>query len=127
MELSKRTFTILITATLLLLFYVHEQVTIFQVSYSIERKEREIARLSEDYKTAKFYLTRLRSPHVLSQRIKELSLNLAVPKDRQVIRVLKPKAVPVQIQVEESWPPAPFRFLSLLHFVKEAQAKTSKG
>ncbi len=124
MELSKRTFTLLILGTLFLLLYVHEQTSIFQVSYSIERKEREVARLSEDYKTAKFYLARLRSPHILSQRMKELSFTLTIPKDQEMVKILKPKSLPVQREV--TWP-APFQFLSLLHFVKEAQAKTSKG
>ena len=121
---SKRTFAFLILGTLALLLYVHEQVAIIQVSYSIEKKEREVARLSEDYKTARFKVARLRSPHVLNERMKKLSLDLTAPTDQKVLRVLKRKAVPVETEVR--WP-APFQFLSLFHFVKEAQAKTSKG
>ncbi|MBI4394991.1 MAG: hypothetical protein HY583_02225 [Candidatus Omnitrophica bacterium] len=124
MGFSKCTYTFLIFGTLALLLYVHEQTAIFQVSYSIEKKEREIARLSEQYKTCKFKVARLRSPHVLSERMKKLSLNLTTPKDQKIIRVLKMKTLPLEPQVR--WP-APLQFLSLIHFVKEAQAKTSKG
>ena len=124
MNLSRRTFILMGFVTLLLLFYVHEQVSIFQVSYAIEKKEREGARLSEAYKQEKFDLARLRSPHVLSQRIKKLSLALSLPEEQEVVRILRSKAPAVDQKTMWS---APFQFLSLLHFVKEAQAKTSKG
>ena len=121
MELSRRLFCNLILGTLLLLLYVHEHVVVLQASYSIEKKERELARLSEDYKVAKFRVLRLRSPHVLNQRMKELSLNLILPTDQQLIKILKLKSAPVEEAV--SWR-APIQFMSWLHFVKEAQAKT---
>jgi len=120
-ELSKRTFSALIFGTLALLFYVHQQVSIFQLSYDIEKKERRIARLSEDYKQARFDLARLRSPHALSERLKKSSLELIMPTDQEIIRVLKIEPV---IQNPETRWPALFQFGSLLHFVKEAQAKT---
>ena len=122
MELSRRTFVCFVVGTLLLLLYVHEQVSILQASYSIEKKEREVARLSENYKEVKFRVARLRSPAVLNQRMKELSLNLTIPTDQEVVRVLKLRTVPAGTKV--SWP-APIQFASWLHFVKEAQAKTS--
>ena len=124
MDFSKRTFTLLITGTLLVLLYVHTQIAIFQLSYSIGKKEREVAQLSETYKTARFRVARLRSPQALSQRAKKISLVLIPPKNQEVIKILRPRTVPIQKQVV--WP-APFQFLSLIHFVKEAHAKTSKG
>ena len=123
MTSSKRTFSFLIVGTVLLLFYVHEQVAMFQVSYSIEKKERQVARLSEEYKTAKFRVARLRSPDVLSKRMKKLSLDLTAPKDREVIKITKPKIV--SEQTTKATVPAPFQFQSWLHLIKEAQAKTS--
>ena len=119
---SKRTFSFLIAGTMLLLFYVHEQIAIFQVSYSIEKKEREVARLSEEYKIARFRIARLRSPDVLSKRMKETSLDLTTPKDQEVIKILKPKIVSEE---SKTTLPAPFQFQSWLHLIKEAQAKTS--
>lgn len=123
MRLSRRIFSLLILSTFLLLFYVHIQTTIYQVSYSIEKKEREIAQLSENYKIAKFRAARLRSPRVLSERMKKLSLDLAAPKDQELIRVIKTKVVTPE--VETGWY-GPFRNLAWLNPIKEAQAKSSK-
>ena len=124
MNISKRTFTLLAVGTLALLFYVHEQIAIFQVSYSIGKKEREIAHLSENYKTAKFRVARLRSPHVLSERMKKLSLNLTTPQNQEVIHILKLK--PEMPEPKEPQWSAPLQALSLLHVIREAQAKTSR-
>ncbi|MBI4357918.1 MAG: hypothetical protein HY584_01340 [Candidatus Omnitrophica bacterium] len=123
MRLSKRTFFFLILATLMLLFYVHFQTGVFRVSYSIEKQEREIAKLNEAYKIAKFRVARLRSPRVLSERMKKFSLDLTSPKDQEFIRVLKPKAVTTR--VEAGWH-GPFQTLAWLNLIKEAQAKSSK-
>ena len=120
MELSKRTFSLFILITFALLLYVHQQISIFQVSYSIQKKEHESAKLSEDYKLVKFRVARLRSPNALNQRMKQLSLDLTTPTEQEVIHVLKPKLVPQETKV--SWPD-PMQFLSWFHFVKEAQAK----
>ena len=54
MDLLKRKFVLLTAGTCLLLLYVHEQTSIFQVSYGIEKKERAVAKLSEEYKRMKF-------------------------------------------------------------------------
>lgn len=124
MNLSKRTFTFLIAGTLLVLAYVHEQVSILQISYSIEKKEREVARLSEDYKLAKFQMSRLHSPAFLTRELKSRSLNLAAPKAGQVVKVVKLKEIlpplnqPTTVKTSiTSW---------FGGFMKEAQAKTSK-
>lgn len=119
---SKRTFSFLIIGTLLLLSYVHEQILIFQVSYSIEKKEREVARLSEEYKNAKFRVARLRSPDALSKRMKKTSLELTTPRDQEVVRIIKPRAIPTETKTTA---PAPFHIQSWIHLIKEAQAKTS--
>lgn len=121
MEITKRTFGYLILATFLLLLYVHEQTCIFQVSYAIQKKEREVAELNETYKLSKFRVARLRSPHVLNQRLKQLSLDLTTPTEQEIIRVLKPKIEQAKTS-QITWP-APMNLLS--HFVKEAQAKTN--
>ncbi len=122
MELSKRTFSFLVLGTFLLLLYVHEQISIFQVSYSIQKKEREVAQLSEQYKMTKFKVARLRSPHALNQRMKQLSLDLRTPTEQEVIRIIKPKGT---LQTSKATLPDPIQFLSWLHFIKDAQAKTS--
>ena len=112
---NKRIFSLLTIVTLALLLYVHEQISLFRVSYSIQAKERQV------YKLAKFRVARLRSPQVLSQRMKQLSLNLTTPTEQEVIRILRPQMVSQEQTMK--WPD-PIHFLSWLHFIKEAQAKT---
>lgn len=122
MDLSKRTFSLFILITFALLLYVHQQISIFQVSYDIQKKEQDVARLSEEYKMAKFRVDKLRSPHNLNQRMKQLSLELTTPTDQEIIHVLRPK---IELQDNKvSWPD-PIQFLSWFHFIKEAQAKTA--
>ena len=122
MELTKRTFSWFIFVTFALLLYVHQQVSIFQVSYTIQKKEQDAARLNEEYKLAKFRVDRLRSPHILNQRMKQLSLELTTPTEQEIVHVLKPK---IELQANKvSWTD-PFQFMSWFHFIKEAQAKTS--
>ena len=125
MGTSKRAVTILILGTLLLLLYVHEQIVVFQVSYSIEKKEREVARLSENYKTAKFNLARLRSPQALNERMKKMSLDLTMPTDQEIVKILKPKSTGLP-SMKTTFEQQPFRFLSFGHFIKEAQAKDTQ-
>ena len=120
---SKRTFKLLAVGTLLVLGYVHEQVSILRASYALEKKEREVARLSEEYKLAKFQLARRRSPGFLNRELKAKSLNLAPPKAVQVVWVLKPKLVPA---VPDQAPPAKPNAFSWMSFSREAQAKPSK-
>ena len=119
-NISKKTFSMLIIGTFSLLLYVHQHVSVFQLSYDIEKKERQIAKLSEDYKRAKFNLAQLRSPHVLNERLKKSSLELITPTDQEVIRVLKTEAI-IQ-KTEPKW--SGVQLGSFIQFVKEAQAKT---
>lgn len=102
--------------------YVHEHISIYRTSYAIESKEREVARLHEEYKLAKYALSRLRSPDMLSQRLQETSLDLTIPQEHEVIKLLRAKMLSSRV---ENSGPVRFAFLPLLQFSKEAQAKTS--
>jgi len=120
MGYSRRTFLSLFFVTLLVLAYVHEQVSILAVSYSIEKKEREMARLSEDYRSAKFHLARLHSPSFLNHQLKSRSLNLAPPRAVQVVRVLKPKTLTAAREQPVSVKLNPVSWFGL---IREAHAK----
>jgi len=122
MKSSSWTFIVLILTTLLLVAYVHEHISIYRTSYAIESKERERARLNEEYKLAKYAVSRLRSPDLLSQRLQETSLNLTIPQEHEVIKLLRAKTLSPRI---EHAGPVRVAFLPLLQFIKEAQAKTS--
>ena len=123
MALNNRTFLILIVVTIMLLVYVHEHVSIFQVSYLIEKKERELAQLSEDYKKAKFDLTRLRSPNVLKQKLEHSKLDLTTPRAAEIVRVLKPRELDQMVKPDFT---IRGQFLSWMSFMRDAHAKMSK-
>ena len=107
-----------------LLLYVHEQVALLQVSYTLEDKSEKLVRLSEEYRNLKFELDQLKAPRLLEEKIKEMQLNLTLPNE---VRVLKTPSIPLA--------EAPFKTVSaspmsdrVLHFlgrwVDIAQAKT---
>lgn len=121
---SKRMFRLLVVGTFLVLGYVHGQVSILRASYAIEKKEREVARLNEEYKLAKFQLARIHSPGFLSKELKSKSLNLAAPKAVQVVRVLKPRVVTAGLDRTQA-PAAKPNVFSWMSFSREAQAKSS--
>ena len=123
MEPSKRTFKLLAVGTALVLLYVHGQVAILRVSYSIQKKEKEVAYLSENYKVMRFQLERLQSPSFLDRQLKQRSLNLAVPRQREVLKILTPRTNPSSSGLEMHVKSQPFSWAGL---IKEAQAKTSK-
>jgi hypothetical protein len=120
---TKRTFTLLGLTTLLLLAYVHEQTSIYHLSYSIVAKERKLTELNEAYKVAKFSLTEVRSPGSLSERAEAAALQLTIPQSHEVVTVFKVKsALPSAEQPRVIAHP----FFSWFQFIKVAQAKTSQ-
>lgn len=120
---SNKIFSFLFVITATLLLYVHGQVSVFHVSYSIQKKEKELAKLSDEFKMLKYEVSQLRSLSYLDKMTKEMNLKLVMPKEVKVI------SVPVERQADRiSLPPTIVRkgFLSFINFVKEAQAKTSR-
>jgi len=120
---SKWTFIFLALGTILLLTYVHAQVLVYKISYSIEAKERRLAKLKDEHKISKFQVARLKSPEFLSRKLKDSSLDLVIPRHREVIRLIRPTIISERT---ESVGPIRFPLMGWLHFIKEAQAKTSK-
>lgn len=122
MMLSKRAIKYLLLSTGLVLLYVHQQTAILQLSYSIEKKERKLAELSEHYKLARYQIARLRSPNFLNQQLKAHSFDLTHPKVIEVIKVPIPKVESAPSQAH--WP-LKSSLIFWMGTVKEAQAKTS--
>ena len=120
---SRKVFSGLFVLTAALLLHVHTQVSIFQVSYSIQNKEKKLAALSDEYRIRKFEVSKLHSLVYLDKRKKEMNLNLVVPKEIKIVPVpiVKPLVEPVMPNslVRRS-------FFSFVNFIKEAQAKTSR-
>ena len=111
-------------AVVFLLLYVHEQIALLHVSYTLEDKSEKILRLSEEYRNIKFELDQLKAPRLLEEKIKEMRLNLILPNE---VRVLKTSAPPLKESSLKSVSASPMsdRFLHFLgRWVDIAQAKT---
>ena len=119
----KKIFSGLALLTFVLLFHVHMQVSIFQVSYSIQKKSKLLSELTDEYRLEKYEISKLYSLSYLDKRKKELNLNLVVPKEVKVVYA------PVERVTEQmiDAPPMIRRGLfSFANLIKEAQAKTSR-
>lgn len=116
-------FGLLMTVTVMLLVYVHIYTETYRLSYDIQKGETKLAQLSEQYKIARFRVSRLHSPNYLNKKLKEKSLQLITPKAAEVIKITLPKAVEAPI---EPVTPVKYNFLSWISTMKEAQAKPSK-
>lgn len=118
----KKLFYGLFFVTLILLLHVHMQVSIFQVSYSIQKKNKILSELTDDYRLQKYEVSKLYSLGYLDKRKKEMNLNLQPPKEVKVVYVPSEKIVKPVIE-----PPTLLRqgIFSFANLIKDAQAKTS--
>ena len=116
----------LATVCAFLLLYVHAQISLFRVSYAISTKSRHLSEKSEEYRNLKFEVDQLKAPRLLEQKMKDLQLDLTLPKEVKVVRV-PPMQSPETPVASGSVSLSPLSD-SLLDFVgrwvKVAQAKT---
>ncbi len=107
----------------LLLLYVHEQVSLFRVSYLLDDRADTLSRLSEEYRSLKFEVDQLKAPRLLEEKIKLLSMDLTLPQEIRVVRTLAPKLeAPVQDLSESQASSRMFNMLG--KWIGIAQAKT---
>ncbi|MDP3919538.1 MAG: hypothetical protein Q8R76_01845 [Candidatus Omnitrophota bacterium] len=85
----------IIPLTVGLLLYVHGQVSLFQVSYSLDLQRHIVAEKREEYRRLKFEVDQLKAPRVLERRIKDEGLELALPDQIRVLRVSPPVNIPL--------------------------------
>lgn len=111
-------------ASFLFLAFVHGQVAVFNLSYSIDKKTDILAEKSELYRHLNFEVNRLKAPGILEQKMAELSMDLTLPKDVQVVRVPTVRPVPEAV-LEPVSLSATDKLTSFLgRWIGVAQAKT---
>ena len=123
LDQPKKIFSGLALVTCALIVHVHTQIAIFQVSYAIQKKEKLIAELSDEYRVRKFEVSKLHSFNYLDKRKKEMNLKLVVPKEVNVIGVPVEKEMP---RINDSPSVVQKGLFSFVNLIKEAQAKTSR-
>ena len=79
--------TVFIVATVLLLFYVHAEISLFRISYVISEQTHELTEKNEKFRRLKFEVDQLKAPQLLESKIHEWELDLTLPKEVRVVRV----------------------------------------
>lgn len=109
--------------TALMLLYVHEQVALFHISYSLDERSETLTRRSEACRKLKFEVEQLKAPRILEKRMKEMKLDLSLPKEVRVVKVPQLES-PIEEPVIETVPPTQGLSRVFGRWIGVAQAKT---
>ncbi|MBI3316557.1 MAG: hypothetical protein HYZ85_00940 [Candidatus Omnitrophica bacterium] len=120
--------TILVIAGITGLFvtYVHEQISLFKISFVLDQQYESLNRKAEEYRRLKFEVDQRKAPRVLEQKMKELELDLTLPKEIRVFRLApKPEAVLASASAPPTFHPFSSSLMDFLgRWIEVAQAKT---
>jgi cell division protein FtsL len=111
--------------TMMMVLYVYGHVQIFHVSYEINAQEKALETKSKSFRELRFEVDQLKAPALLEQKLKELELDLDLPKNVEMIEIPKiptMNSIPA-IPIEPTSSPV-FTFLG--QWVKVAQAKMDR-
>lgn len=84
---SRETGVIMAIILLLLFFYVYQRVQIFRLGYNIKSIEKQLGVLEKDNSFLQLKISSLVSPEHIASEVKRLGLELAPPKEKQIVRV----------------------------------------
>ena len=84
----------------LLIFYVHQQFLLFHTSYALDHKTHHLSQKSESFRRLKFEVDQLKAPRLLEEHMRDLKLDLGLPKEINVVKVPE-ISQPVMIPVHE--------------------------
>jgi len=125
MKGTGKTLLSITVASVLLLLFVHGRISLIRVSYLIDVKSDQLAEKSEAYRHLKFEVDQLKAPRILEAKMKELEMDLTLPKEVRVIRIpVEPKVVPPPMTEFELQPFSQGLLNFFGRWVKVAQAKT---
>ena len=106
------------------LIYVHEQISLLHVSYLIEARNEKLTHLSEESRQLRFEVEQLKAPRLLEEKMKQMSLELTLPREIRVIRIPATGIAPDSLQKISTRPMAGRLADFFGRFVDIAQAKT---
>lgn len=81
----------LIFITLLALLYVHQQVQLVKISYTIEANEKDVATLLDQNKALMYNINKLKSPVSLEKNFLATKKEFGIPQQWQIVEVEVPK------------------------------------
>ena len=88
MRLFKYVISIVIV-TLAALVYVHQQVELVKLSYSIDCKEKALKTIIDQREILRYNISNLESPSRLEKILSSRNINVSLPKRAQIIRLVK--------------------------------------
>ncbi|HTL47501.1 MAG TPA: hypothetical protein VL688_05500 [Verrucomicrobiae bacterium] len=106
--------------------YVHGEVAIFQVSYSLDAHARLLKERSEEYRRIKFEVEQLKAPRLLEEKMNQMNLELTLPRQVKVVRIPELPSVAdaaMRNVNPQSFTQSPLDFLGRWVKVAVAQAK----
>lgn len=84
---SLKPLILIMCATVLCLLYVHQQVELVKLSYSIERNERKLKDMLDHNQHLSYNINNLQSPSRLEHVLMAKKINLAFPKKSEVVGI----------------------------------------
>jgi hypothetical protein len=121
--------TLIITSflTIVALFYVHQQVELVKLSYSIDKKDRTLKDILDRKESLGYNISNLEDPSRLEGILLAKKIDISFPKKGQVFKV---RTVDSRVKRKESFRSATvesrggaFGILEFLGFKAEAQAR----
>lgn len=111
--------------SILLLLYVQGQIALLRISYGLDIQSKKLTQRQEEYRYLRFEVDQLKAPRRLEEKMRELELDLTLPKEIRVVRVPTPSHVNVPTIEKVELQPLSKGLLEFLgRWVKVAQAKT---
>ena len=85
-----KSITAIAFVTVMALLYVHQQVELVKLSYSIQNKEKGLKEMSDYREMLKYNIDNLETPSRLEQVLLAKNVDYAFPKKGQVVKVVVP-------------------------------------
>ena len=88
---ASRAITVIVSATLVALLYVHQQVELVKLSYSIELKEKTLKDVLDHNEGLGYNIDNLEAPNRLEEALLARRIEVAFPKRGHVVRLTSSK------------------------------------
>ena len=75
--------------TLVALIYVHQQVELVKLSYSIERKEKRVKDMLDRRESLGYNVNNLEAPYRLEQALLSRNVDIAFPRRANVVKIAR--------------------------------------
>lgn len=107
------------------LLYLHIYISLFSVSYDIQRKSHEMTRNHEYFRQLNYEINQLKSPSRLAQQMEKHSFELELPSEVYILQVPESRTIVAPRIDSSAINPLSHGVMEFLgQWVKIAQAKT---